>query len=326
MFTPRLWKTARGETEASGRRPAESDRGLLAVSLTLTPEPMSFLVGRTVVSVRPMNAEEISDQPGGWSELGPAPTVLVFDDGSLVWATNDVSGAHPGVLFGELPSGDTVIVRAKRSKKGPEVAEAVDPSTMRMGGADKRSHIPPEPLQLHQSNAQPAAQVQPESSGEDGRATVEAVDAAMHAAEEAAGLALAMATAAAESKVAAAMAEAQSQAAQQAASEAAAERARALAAAQAEAVALEHARALVAASDAKVNATPSVIPGLHIAPPFTGLCALLSSNRRPRWRPRPRLRPRLQLRGSWLRPRPKSRPMLQLRGSSIGKQPWNNPK
>ena len=203
---------------------------------------MSFLVGRTVVDIRPMSVEEMAEQPGDWSALGPAPAVICFDDGSLVWASSDGSGDHPGALFGESPTGDTVIVRAKKSKK------PVGSALPRLPAAA----APTGPLPTGATPSSPSSTV----PGVMGKAAEEAAAAAV----EATAMAEAMTAAAAESQAAAAAAKAESQAAAHAAAAAAADRARKIADAQAaetQAIEVERARAMAIANaefEAKVRA------------------------------------------------------------------------
>ena len=77
---------------------------------------MSHFVGKRVVAVRGMTEDEIAEQPEAWASVKPPPTVLEFDDGSTVFAASDTASSSPAVLMGELPSGDTVILRPKRGK------------------------------------------------------------------------------------------------------------------------------------------------------------------------------------------------------------------
>jgi hypothetical protein len=54
------------------------------------------LKGRTIVDVRPMTDEEYEAE--GWLGSGE-DTVLVLDDGTLVYASCDPEGNMPGALF-----------------------------------------------------------------------------------------------------------------------------------------------------------------------------------------------------------------------------------
>lgn len=62
-----------------------------------------MLEGRKIVEVRPMTAKEVARE--GWDS--PA-TVLVLDDGSLLYASRDEEGNGSGALFGITADGDSV--------------------------------------------------------------------------------------------------------------------------------------------------------------------------------------------------------------------------
>jgi hypothetical protein len=81
---------------------------------TVRAATMSFFVGKRVVAVRCMSDEEMADQE--WDGCRPTPTVLEFEDGSFVFAASDSSHTSPGVLAGELSTGDSIVLRAKRGK------------------------------------------------------------------------------------------------------------------------------------------------------------------------------------------------------------------
>ena len=61
-----------------------------------------------------MSDAELEDQE--WADCRPTPTVLEFEDGSFVFAAADASSSAPGVLAGELSTGDSIILRTKRGK------------------------------------------------------------------------------------------------------------------------------------------------------------------------------------------------------------------
>ncbi|MCK9458602.1 MAG: hypothetical protein M0R80_03100 [Proteobacteria bacterium] len=56
------------------------------------------LVGRTIVAVRKMNKKELQQE--GWERCGDPPKVLVLDDGSRIYPSQDEEGNGPGILFG----------------------------------------------------------------------------------------------------------------------------------------------------------------------------------------------------------------------------------
>lgn len=56
------------------------------------------LIGRTVTNVRCMTAEELEAE--NWDAHWANPTAIVFDDGTVVYASRDDEGNGPGVLFG----------------------------------------------------------------------------------------------------------------------------------------------------------------------------------------------------------------------------------
>jgi hypothetical protein len=69
---------------------------------------MSELIGRKIVEFRRMTKEEAEEE--GWDDRGahggPIP-VLVLDDGTLLYPSQDEEGNGPGILFG-VHNGKTV--------------------------------------------------------------------------------------------------------------------------------------------------------------------------------------------------------------------------
>ena len=55
------------------------------------------LVGRKIVGVRTLTAQEMAEE--GWGDDDPA-LALVLDDGELIYPSRDPEGNGPGVLFG----------------------------------------------------------------------------------------------------------------------------------------------------------------------------------------------------------------------------------
>ena len=71
-------------------------------------------IGRKIKKIRPMTAAEAAAE--GWT-LGrhDAATVIEFDDGSRIYASQDHEGNGPGALFGVDAQGSTVTVHAGRT-------------------------------------------------------------------------------------------------------------------------------------------------------------------------------------------------------------------
>lgn len=55
------------------------------------------LVGRKIVTVRPMLADEL--EMYGWSHHADSAMVIIFDDGTAVVPSADPEGNGPGCLF-----------------------------------------------------------------------------------------------------------------------------------------------------------------------------------------------------------------------------------
>ena len=63
------------------------------------------LVGKTVKEVRQMNKSEMEQE--GWDY---GTTVIVFADGTKIYASQDDEGNGPGTMFGRTPADDSVYV------------------------------------------------------------------------------------------------------------------------------------------------------------------------------------------------------------------------
>lgn len=64
-------------------------------------------LGRTIVSARAITKEEMESE--GWDErYGMNCTVLVLEDGSLLYPSQDPEGNGPGCLFGKNSDGTPV--------------------------------------------------------------------------------------------------------------------------------------------------------------------------------------------------------------------------
>lgn len=64
---------------------------------------LKALIGLKLVSIRPMTAKEKDSQ--GW-EGNTATSVLVFEDGSLIYPSSDDEGNGAGTLYGQNKKGD----------------------------------------------------------------------------------------------------------------------------------------------------------------------------------------------------------------------------
>jgi len=69
---------------------------------------MSWPEGRTVVEVRRAEEEEVIEE--GWDDSPYPLTVVIFDDGSKIYASADEEGNGPGALFGRTAGGEGVLV------------------------------------------------------------------------------------------------------------------------------------------------------------------------------------------------------------------------
>lgn len=57
------------------------------------------MVGLKIKAIRKMTKKELNDE--GWEpRYGTAPTAIVFDNGTVVYASQDDEGNGPGSLFG----------------------------------------------------------------------------------------------------------------------------------------------------------------------------------------------------------------------------------
>lgn len=57
------------------------------------------VIGKRIIAVRNMTEEEAADEGWTFGRHG-APTVIVLDDGTRVYASRDPEGNGPGALFG----------------------------------------------------------------------------------------------------------------------------------------------------------------------------------------------------------------------------------
>lgn len=114
--------------------PKKNTKNQPAASIPPQPTPFS-LVGRTVVSVRPLTPEEMDNL--GWYPDGDPGTIIQLTGGILLWAAQDEESNGPGVLFCQDVTNNTDygIVADLKTKKvryikfGPvEVVDDEDPA------------------------------------------------------------------------------------------------------------------------------------------------------------------------------------------------------
>jgi hypothetical protein len=62
------------------------------------------LIGRKIVEIRKMNEAEMEKE--GWEDTHGTAYVLVLDNGSKIYASQDDEGNGPGTLFGTNKKGE----------------------------------------------------------------------------------------------------------------------------------------------------------------------------------------------------------------------------
>jgi hypothetical protein len=62
------------------------------------------VIGCKIVEIRPMTKRELAAQ--GWDDYRGMPTVLVLDNGTKLFASQDHEGNGPGAIFGEDKKGE----------------------------------------------------------------------------------------------------------------------------------------------------------------------------------------------------------------------------
>jgi hypothetical protein len=71
------------------------------------------LIGKKVVRVRSMTKKELEAE--GWADYSHRDAlVMVFDDGTKVFASRDEEGNGPGALFGNGPDDGSFYVEEER--------------------------------------------------------------------------------------------------------------------------------------------------------------------------------------------------------------------
>lgn len=88
--------------DRQGRRWTVTPEGHAALAgIKEAPEGENLgLIGRRITDQRPMTEEEATLEGWRFSGVHGAPTVLVLDDGTLIYPSQDHEGNGPGVLFG----------------------------------------------------------------------------------------------------------------------------------------------------------------------------------------------------------------------------------
>lgn len=70
----------------------------------------AYPIGRKIVGIRYMTAQEMKEEEWAQTMHGP-PTVIVLDDGGLIFASRDEEGNGPGAIFGRRPEYGAGFVR-----------------------------------------------------------------------------------------------------------------------------------------------------------------------------------------------------------------------
>ena len=72
-------------------------------------EEVAFPIGLKIKDVRMMTKEELNNE--GWEEnWGSFPVVIILEDGSKIYASQDPEGNGPGALFGMTAYNTPVII------------------------------------------------------------------------------------------------------------------------------------------------------------------------------------------------------------------------
>jgi hypothetical protein len=73
---------------------------------------MAKLAGRKIVGFRPMTKAELAYE--GWDDFRGAASVLVLDDGTLIYASQDEEGNGPGALFTKKGNATGIILATEK--------------------------------------------------------------------------------------------------------------------------------------------------------------------------------------------------------------------
>ena len=70
---------------------------------------VAYPIGLKVTDVRMMTNIEIEAE--GWEDgYGDFPVAIIFEDGSIIYASSDPEGNGPGCIFGLTSKGESIIV------------------------------------------------------------------------------------------------------------------------------------------------------------------------------------------------------------------------
>jgi hypothetical protein len=77
--------------------------------IIMQKEKVAYPVGLEVTEVRMMTKLELEAE--GWENYyGGYPVMIIFNDGSKIYASSDPEGNNVGCLFGMTSKGETIIV------------------------------------------------------------------------------------------------------------------------------------------------------------------------------------------------------------------------
>jgi hypothetical protein len=83
------------ERTRTGQPPRKTMKALIGAPQY---NPDKLYVGRTVRQIRQMTPSELERE--GWEDRHKSTRVIVFTDGSLIYASQDDEGNGPGAMFG----------------------------------------------------------------------------------------------------------------------------------------------------------------------------------------------------------------------------------
>lgn len=71
------------------------------------------LIGRKIMAIRPISKKELEAE--GWDDRHSATCVLLLDNGTLLYPSQDDEGNGPGTLFAQDTEGTCYIVWDKKT-------------------------------------------------------------------------------------------------------------------------------------------------------------------------------------------------------------------